>query len=113
MIVKIPQTYLYTIWVDFQSGQNHIYNIEYLTFDEQQAEQYMADCAKRYSNRNYEKRIFNVNGMEEATISMLKEEIDRREKINLEEKRRIREMEKWVEEHPEKIDNWIDSWGYK
>ena len=52
MNAKVPDTQLYTVWVDFQSGSIHIYNVECLTFDKQQAEQYMAVVLRIFLNAN-------------------------------------------------------------
>lgn len=100
MIVKIPGTQLYTVWVDFQSGSIHIYNVEYLTFDKQQAERYMADRVAHFPERQYEMRVFNVGGIEEASTSALRKEINSRKKARQEEERRTREMDEWIRRHP-------------
>lgn len=100
MIVKVSQTQMYTVWVDFQSGATHIYDIECLTFDKQQAEQYMSDHIKHFPERKYEMRVFDVGGIEDASTSALQEEINAREKEEQEEKRRMREMERWIRSHP-------------
>ena len=109
MIVKVPGTELYTVWVDFQSDSIHIYNVEYLTFDKQQAERYMADRVAHFPERKYEMRVFNVGGIEEASTSALHKEINRRKKAKQEEGCRRVEMEEWFRLHPEV---WQDySWG--
>ena len=55
MIVKVPDTKLYTVWVDFQSGSIHIYNVECLTFDKQQANKArMLRDVEKYLSRHSE-----------------------------------------------------------
>lgn len=88
------------MWVDFQSGSIHIYNVEYLTFDKQQAERYMADRVAHFPERKYEMRVFNVGGIEEASTLDLRKEINNRKKEKQEEERRIREMDEWIRWHP-------------
>ena len=100
MIVKIPDTQLYTVWVNFQSGSIHIYNVEYLTFDKQQAERYMADHVAHFPERKYEMRVFNVGGIEDASTSALRKEINNRKKEKQEQERRTREMDEWIRRHP-------------
>ena len=110
MIVKIPDTQLYTVWVNFQSGSIHIYNVEYLTFDKQQAERYMADRVAHFPERKYEMRVFNVGGIEEASTSALRKEINHRRKEKQESEHRMREMEESFRLHPEE---WEDlGWGW-
>ena len=110
MIVKIPDTKLYTVWVDFQSGSIHIYNVEYLTFDKQQAERYMADRVVHFPERKYEMRVFNVGGMKDVSTSTLRKEINNRKKQKQEDERRMREMEESIRSHPEEWQNL--GWGW-
>ena len=100
MIVKVPDTQLYTVWVDFQSGSIHIYNVECLTFDKQQAEKYMADRVAHFPERKYEMRVFNVGGIGEGSTSSLRKEINNRKKKK-QEKARF---------HPEEWQNL--GWGW-
>ncbi len=110
MIVKVPDTKLYTVWVDFQSGSVHIYNVEYLTFDKQQAERYMADRVAHFPERKYEMRVFNIGGIEDVSTSVLRKEINNRRKEKQEDERRMREMEERVRLHPEEWQNL--GWGW-
>ena len=110
MIVKVSDMQLYTVWVDFQSGSTHIYNVECLTFDKQQAEKYMADRVAHFPERKYEMRVFNVGGKYEASTSALRKEINNRKKKKQEDERRMREMEEWVRFHPEEWQNL--GWGW-
>ena len=100
MIIKVPNTRLYTVWVDFQSGSIHIYNVEYLTFDKQQAERYMSDRVAHFPERKYEMRMFDVGGIEEASTATLRKEIKKRKKIKQEEERCTQEMDEWIRRHP-------------
>lgn len=110
MIVKVPDTQLYTVWANFQSGSIHICDVEYLTFDKQQSERYMADRVSHFPDRKYEIRVFNVGGIEEASTSAMRKEINNRKKRKQESERRIREMEEWAELHPEEWRNL--GWGW-
>ena len=110
MIVKVPDTKLYTVWVDFQSGSIHIYNVECLTFDKQQAEKYMADRVAHFPERKYEIRVFNVGGIGNVSTSSLRREINNRKKKKQEDERRMLEMEEWVRFHPEEWPNL--GWGW-
>lgn len=97
MIVKIPDTQLYTVWVDFQSGSTHIYNVECLTFDKQQAEKYIADRVAHFPERKYEMSVFNVGGVDEASTSALRKEINNRKKKKQENERRMRKINELVD----------------
>lgn len=100
MIVEIPNSQLYTVWVDFKSGDIDIYNVECLTFNKQEAEKYMAEHIKFFPNRKYEMRVFNIGGIKDVSTSALRKEINRRKKEKQEEERREREMDEWLRRHP-------------
>ena len=49
----------------------------------------------------YEMRVFNVGGIDEASTSAMRKEINNRKKKKQEDERRMREMEEWATFHPE------------
>lgn len=107
MIYSIPSDKLYTIWVEDEFKGEKIYDVEFLSFDEESAQKYLKERTKEIPSAKFSMRVFSVGGMRQLSGEVYYKAIGIATALEVEEEKK--QMAYW-EKHPQE---YMDScvWG--
>mgnify|MGYP004552959911 CR=1 FL=1 len=63
MIYSISSDKLYTIWIEDEFKGEKIYDVEFLSFDEEIAQKHLEERTKEIPSAKFSMRVFSVGGM--------------------------------------------------